>query len=367
MSQEKQDFASPRSFPSLPQSVACTADEGFKNWMSLYGGSLIFSTVESGKVAFLGWDGRQVTLLMRQFDYPTGIGLTHNQIAIASRRRITLFSNAKLLAYDYDIAHQGLYDACYLPRASWYVGEIKPRDILFDKKGMVFVNTRFSCLSRPSFQYHFETVWHPPFISDLVPEDRCHLSGAACVNGNLAYATALGMSDTPGGWRENKTTGGILLDVQTGKILLHSLSLPHSPRWYRECLWLLNSGAGELWVVNPRTNETKVVCSLPGFVRGLDFWTNYAIIGLSQIRKKEKNSKIPLLDKNQEALCGVAVVNILSGKLEGLFQLTQGCEEIFDLHLLPTVRRAAMLTLDKPACHEAITMENTSWWMRQEN
>ena len=61
--------------------------------------------------------------------------------------------------------------------------------------------------------------WHPSFVSQIVPEDRCHLNGLAMVNGRPRYVTALGETDTPGGWRANKSSGGVVIDVDSGAVL----------------------------------------------------------------------------------------------------------------------------------------------------
>ncbi|MDO4569025.1 MAG: TIGR03032 family protein [Planctomycetia bacterium] len=343
------------------ESVLCHADDGFKNWMSLYGGSVIFSTLYSNKVVVLGWNGREVTVLLREFDAPAGVSVLKDQILISSRREVSLFANAPLLAHDYDLSAPGSYDACYLPRATWYTGDLKARDTLAGRDGLLFLNTRFSSISRTSFKYHFETVWKPDFVTDLVPEDRCHLSGMAAINGEPAFVTALGVSDEPGGWRDKKETGGVLIDVQKNEIVLEGLKMPHSPRWYRECLWFLGSLEGSLWVMNPVTHELKRVCRLPGFARGLVFYENYAIIGLSKFRENEKISA-PI--QNNTSRCAVAVVNILNAKVEGMFAFDRGCTEIWDVSLLPDARRPALLTMEKPACSEALTTENCSWWVR---
>ncbi len=348
-------------------SVNCQVSDDFKQWMSQLGGSLIVSTYQAGKLAFIGWDGRQVTLNMRNFDKPLGVAYHNDQLLVASRREITLFTNSKVLAYEFDPQNHGEYDACYLPRTTWYTGELNIHDVLFDSMGVLIVNTRFSCLARPSFRFHFAPVWNPPFVTDIVPEDRCHLNGVALVDGVASYATMLGKTDTAGGWRANKAKGGLLMDIRTNEIVLDGLCMPHSPRYYRQTLWFLNSGAGELWVANPNNWETKIVSVLPGYLRGLDFFGNYAIIGLSKIRERHIFGNLPLQNKNQKLLCGVAVVNVLTGKTEGIFEFTEGCEEIYDVRVLPNARRAAILTTANPACHEAITTERSSWWLRPEN
>ena len=346
--------------------VLCEANDGFKQWISNYGGSLVFSTRRSGKLCFLGWDGQMVTLMMRQMNAPTGLEMLRGQLLAASRFEISLFADAPLLAYEYDPKNPGAYDACYLPRTTWFVGDLGAGDVLTDREGILFVNTRFSCIARPSFKYHFDPIWKPDFVSALTPEDRCHLSGAAAVEGRLAYVTAFAKSDKPYGWRDALNGGGLLIDARTNEILLDGLKMPHSPRWHKQCLWFLNSGAGELCVMNPETHEVKTVCHLPGLTRGLAFWENYAVVGLSTIRKNDENEKFPVQKQNNITYCGVAIINILTGRAEGLFYFERGCEEIYDIALLPNVHRAALLTPDRPGCFDALTTENYAWWMRTE-
>ena len=89
--------------------------------------------------------------------------------------------------------------------------------------------------------------------SGLAPEDRCHLNGLAMVDGQPKYVTALGETDTPGGWRANKRSGGVLMDVERNEVLLQGLSMPHSPRLWAGRLWLLESGQGSLAYADCRT------------------------------------------------------------------------------------------------------------------
>ena len=46
-----------------------------------------------------------------------------------------------------------------------------------------------------------------------------HLNGLAIVDGLPKYGTALGATDTAGGWRADKARGGCLIDVPTGAIV----------------------------------------------------------------------------------------------------------------------------------------------------
>jgi uncharacterized protein (TIGR03032 family) len=190
-----------------------------------------------------------------------------------------MFADARWLAHDYLEGHPGRYDALYLPRATFHTGDLHTHDVTFLGDEVLLVNTRFSCLARLSHDYSFTPVWRPKFVTDLVPEDRCHLNGVVVLDDRPKYVTALGTTDTPGGWRENKATAGVLIDVDTDEIVCAGMSMPHSPRWYDDRLWVLNSGTGELLLVDPSTGESTAVCGLPGYLRGLCFVGPYALWG----------------------------------------------------------------------------------------
>jgi uncharacterized protein (TIGR03032 family) len=210
----------------------------------------------------------------------------------------------------------------------------------------------------------FVPVWKPPFVSDVVPEDRCHLNGLALRDGRARYVTALGVTDVVGGWRANKAAGGVLIEVPTNEILVAGLSMPHSPRWYAGRLWVLNSGAGELLTVDPGTREVTVVCRLAGYLRGLCFVGPYAVVGMSRIREKHIFGGLPVQQRHEKLRCGVAVIDLRSGTEVAAFEFSAGCDEIFDVQHLPGVWRPMILNLDRPAVRQAITHPESSWWLR---
>lgn len=296
-----------------PVRIECAASPAFQGWFAQAGGSLCMSTYQAGKVAMIGWDGRQVTLLMREFDKPLGLAAAGNRLALASRHRVWLFSNAPLLAHEYLEGQPGRYNALYLPRSTYHTGDLNVHDVAFAGDDVLLVASRFSCLARLSYDFSFTPVWKPNFVTDLVPEDRCHLNGLAIRDGCPRYVTALGATDAPGGWRETKATGGVLIDVETDEIVADGMAMPHSPRWYDDRLWVLNSGAGELLLIDPSSGHRSVVCELPGYLRGLCFVGPYALIGLSKIREKHIFGGLPVQTRYDKLLCGVAIVDTRSG------------------------------------------------------
>ncbi|MCI0456384.1 MAG: TIGR03032 family protein, partial [Gemmataceae bacterium] len=216
------------------------------------------------------------------------------------------------------------------------------------------VNTRFSCLCTLHPDYNFVPRWRPPFITALAAEDRCHLNGLALVPGEQGvstpqYVTALGETDSAGGWRANKARGGCLLEVPSGEILLRGLSMPHSPRWHDGCLWLLESGTGRLVLADLAGGRWEDVAELPGFARGLALVGPFAFIGLSRIRPTSAMDGVPLAERRDRLKCGVAVVDLPSGRVIALLEFQSAVEEIFDVQLLPGVRFPEVVGFQKEA------------------
>jgi uncharacterized protein (TIGR03032 family) len=239
-------------------------------------------------------------------------------------------------------------------------------DLAFGKAGLWVVNTRFGCLAMLDERYSFVPKWQPPFLSVLAPEDRCHLNGLALVEGEPGYVTALGKTDTPRGWVATKATGGILMDVRTNRVIREDLCMPHSPRWRESKLWLLNSGLGELWTVDPITGRHESIAKLPGYLRGLDFVGPYALIGMSKVRAKHIFAGLPVQQRCERLLCGVAIVDTRNGQCAGMLEFTDAAEELYDVVYLPGVFKPTILNRKQDATRQAITAPEFSYWMEPE-
>ncbi len=350
-----------------PVAVACSTTPGFREWLADADGAVAASTYQAGKVALIGWDGRQATLLMRQFDKPLGLTVSGDRMILATRHELCLLANAPPLAYEYVESRPGRYDAIYLPRATYHTGDLHTHDVAILGDEIWLAATRFSCLAKLSYDFSFSPVWKPRFVTDIVPEDRCHLNGMALRDGRPCYVTALGITDEAGGWRERKATGGVLIDVESDEIVLDGLAMPHSPRWHDGRLWVLNSGTGELLAVDPQTGATEAVCRLPGYLRGLCFHGPYALVGLSRIRERHIFGGLPVQEIYDKLLCGIAVVDLRSGREAGMFEFTAGCEELYDVQFLPGMRRPTILNLEKPAARQAVTNPESCYWLRPSN
>jgi uncharacterized protein (TIGR03032 family) len=258
--------------------------------------SLAVSTYRAGKVILVRNDNGILNTHFRTFAKPMGIAADRARLTIGGVNTVWFYRNIPAVAPKLEPV--GKHDACYVPRRIHVTGDIDIHEMAYDRDNELWVvNTRFGCLCTLDAAHSFYPRWRPPFVSALAPEDRCHLNGLAMVEGHPKYVTALGQTDTQGGWRANKANGGILMDIARHEIMLRGLSMPHSPRWDGGKLWLLESGQGSLAVVDLKTRSWRTVAEMPGFTRRLDFVGPLAFIGLSQVRETAVFSGIPLVQR----------------------------------------------------------------------
>ncbi len=220
----------------------------FPEFLNQLGSSLLVSTYQTGKLICARHDAGQLNTHFRDFPRPMGLAVAPGRIAIGTRAEVLDYRNFPAVAPK--IEPQGKHDACYLPRNKHFTGDIRIHEIEFAQGELWMVATNFSCLATLDAEHSFVPRWKPPFISQLASEDRCHLNGLCVIDDEPRYVTALGETDVAGGWRENKASGGVLIDIESGETVLRGLSMPHSPRWYDGRMWVLESGKGTISVAD---------------------------------------------------------------------------------------------------------------------
>lgn len=350
--------AEERSRPMLARPML----EGTPNlpdWLETVRCAIAFSTYETHRLFFLGLgeDGR-LKAHERMVQRCQGLCVDGAALWVAGQSHLWRFVDTLQPS---GCTPSGA-DRLYVPRLGYMTGDVDIHDIAVGHDGVpIFVNTRFSCLAVPDADRGFRPIWKPAFISALRNEDRCHLNGMALgEDGRPQFATALGRCDVIEGWRERRTDGGVLIDVPSGEVACAGLSMPHSPRWHRGRLWLLNSGTGELGTVDTVAGRFEPVCFCPGFARGLAFYGKWAVVGLSRPREGHGTlGSLPLdaalARAGTSARCGLAVVDSETGTLAHMLWLHHTVNELYDVAFLPGVRRVEALgLLDARALAEAV-------------
>jgi uncharacterized protein (TIGR03032 family) len=253
------------------------------------------------------------------------------------------------------------HDKLYVPRIGYTTGDVDAHDIALDHAGRIlFICTRLNCIATVSERNSCTPLWHPPFISQLVNEDRCHLNGLAMVSDHPRYVTVSSRSDVVDGWRDRRADGGCVLQVPSGEVIVGGLSMPHSPRFYQGKLWVLNSGTGEFGFVDLARGQFESVTFCPGYGRGLAFWKDFAIVGLSKPRDATF-SGLPLEDrllaKEGEARCGLIVIDLNRGTIIHWVRIEGTITELYDVGVLPEVQRPMALGFQTDEIAQILTLD----------
>jgi uncharacterized protein (TIGR03032 family) len=294
--------------------------------------SLVISTYQTNKLICARQRDGLLNTHFRDFDKPMGIAAAKGRFSVGTRTEVWDMRDMPAVAPK--VEPPGTHDACYLPRNRHVTGDIAVHDLAFAGGELWLVATAFSCLATLDADHSFVPRWKPPWISAVQPGDRCHLNGLAVVDNQPRYVTALGQTDEPGGWRPGKATDGVIVDVQSNEVIASGLSMPHSPRWHDKRLWVLESGKGELCMVDLDKGTTETIVQLPGFTRGMTLSGRTAFVGLSQIRESSTFGDLPLVERLDERQCGVWVVDLPRAEVEGFLRFDDLVQEVFDVALL---------------------------------
>jgi uncharacterized protein (TIGR03032 family) len=342
----------PAPRPGGPQGGAATApasgvrevryehSHNFGRLLTELGCSLLVSTYQAGKLVVVSAQAGQLDLALHNFERPMGLAVRPDRVAVGVRSQVWFLRNNPDLAPRLEPA--GRYDGCFLTRSAHFTGDIQAHEMAWAGEELWVVNTAFSCLCTLHPDYSFVPHWRPPFINALAPEDRCHLNGLALEDGRPRYVTALAETDTAQGWRPVKVGGGCLIDVPANRVVARGFAMPHSPRVHQGRVWLVDSGRGALVTADPATGLARPVAELPGYTRGLACHGPLAFVGLSKIRETSTFGGVPIAARRRQMKCGVAVVELATGKLLAHLEFQAGVEEIFDVQVLPAVRRPAL-------------------------
>lgn len=326
---------------SPPQpNLEITASRQLPQWLAEQRVSLSFTTYQAGKLFFIGLQpSGKLSIFERTFNRCLGLWGDGQTLWMSSLYQLFRFENV----LEPGQLHEG-YDRLFVPQSCNITGDLDIHDIAVESSGrVVFVNTLFGCLATISETHSFVPLWKPPFLSKLAAEDRCHLNGLALEHGRCKYVTSVSQSDVIDGWRDRRRDGGCVIDVTTDEIIATGLSMPHSPRVYRDRLWLLNSGTGHFGWVDRTSGKFEEVAFCPGYLRGLAFQSDFAIVASSKARENRTFSGLALDDNlgkaEAEPRCGLYVIDLRTGDIVHWLRIEGFVTELYDVVALPGVQR----------------------------
>lgn len=320
--------------------IEITTSRMFPEWLAGMRASLALTTYQTGKIFLIGVqpDGR-LSIFERTLERIMGMHAAPQSLHVSTLYQIWRFHNTLKAGETFNG-----YDAVYIPRESRITGDLDIHDIAVDGDGrVIFTNTLFNCIATTDDIHNFIAIWRPPWISKLAPEDRCHLNGLAMRDGRPRYATAVSRSDVHDAWRDKRQGSGVVIDIESNEVICENLSMPHSPRWYKNTLWLINSGTGFFGRIDTEGGRFEPLVFCPGYARGLAFLGDYAVIGLSDRRENRTFQGLDLdqnlKDRDAEARCGLLIVDLKTFDAPHWLRFGGVVKELYDVGVLPGVIR----------------------------
>lgn len=288
-----------------------TCSRGFPEWLAEQHISLGVTTYQGNRLLLLGLkpDGR-LSVFQRIFQRCMGLHVVgcdsiatslqlENCDSIATNQHsedgsrqsrnlpqtLWMTSQCQIWRFENMLAEGQSFEGCdrsFAPQQSYYTGDVDAHDIAVEASGRVlFISTLLSCVATVNDRFSLEPVWKPPFVTKLAAEDRCHLNGMALEDGKLKYVTACAQTNSFDGWRDQRDSGGCVIDVESGEAVLTGLSMPHSPRVRDGRLWVLNSGHGQFVY---STDKPRASSPSPS-ARAMRAGCRSAAIGRSSVRR----------------------------------------------------------------------------------
>lgn len=98
----------------------------------------------------------------------------------------------------------------------------------------------------------------------------------------------------------------------------------------------------------------------PGYLRGLAFWGDFAIVGLSKPRERTFSGLAldeRLAAKETEPRCGLMVIDLKTGSIVHWLRLEGVVSELYDVQVLPGVQRPMALGFQTSEIAHLLTLD----------
>lgn len=322
--------------PEAPSpATTFTASDGLAGWMRARKLSIAFTSYQFGELVLAGVSpGGEVVFSRQQFGRAGGLSYRSGRLHLGGIFQLWRIENALRPGE----VSKGGHDAVFVPRVAFITGDIAVHEIGITADGKpLMVNTEYNCLCTLDPVRSFRPTWAPPFISEIVGEDRCHLNGLGMDRSRPRYVTMLSDDDVKDGWRK-RPRAGVLMEVETGKVVAAGLAMPHSPRVVDGALYVLESGRGRILRVDPKSGAATDLAFCPGFLRGLTVIGDHALVTISRPSRATfwpHPIEGELTARGVTPWSGVLVVDLRTGDILEWIRVEGPTTQLFDVIALP--------------------------------
>ncbi len=297
-------------------------DQGFAEKLKELECGLIITTYQANKLFFIcSFNGVNIDYYYVEQEKPMGVDVNSGFMAVGNKNAINIYKYKSIIEDDFEL------------KSVYHTGDVDVHDVKLMGDKVMFVNTKYSCLSFVDEVSKVTNVWSPSFLQKCGPFDYCHINGMSRYGLEL-YVTALGESNEPFGWRDELDAGGVLIRVSDNKVVKRGLAMPHSPRFWNGKLYLLMSANGSLVeFIDESLDKYNEVFKFEGFVRGFDIIKGFAFVGISMQRRANSYFKDLSVAKKADK-CGVKVIDIHEKKVCGELFFCRDVEELYEVNVV---------------------------------
>lgn len=325
----------------------------FTTWLSTQNCVLVVSSYSTAHVFTIGLDDKgEITNWFTNICRAMGINYSKEteNLIISNVGNIIVYKDKGALKN----SQFGVFDTNFIPQVGYFSGDVDVHDVCETKSGEIYyISALFSCICQPTNNGSFKPYWLPPWIDKYAAEDRCHLNGLCLVDDVPRYVTSACQGNSMGSWKHSGQKGkGIVYDIVEDRVVCSELLNPHSPRWYRDKLWVMESGTGYFGYVDLEKEEFVKCAFIPAFLRGLDFIDNFAVIAGSLPRHDPAFGELPIgkeiEDRGLDPTCGIWILNLDSFDLEHQLYFNPPVKELYDIAVIPSSKRGRVFDLTDP-------------------
>lgn len=348
--------------------IAFTSTRNLSIWLARQKCTIVVSTYSAHKIYCIGTQGDgELSVSFINTLRPMGLCAKTNSktgtktIYCGNLNTITVYEDFG----DEDHNEFGYFDTIFMPKNINITGDIDLHDVRVgltpehSTETVYAISALFNSVIKMSMHKSFDVVWTPKFITmnkrknadgstTMIPpcEDRCHLNGLALLNGKPKYVTAASMSNHHLGWKDTHGTG-VVIDVETNEIVCDGLWAPHSPNIINDRLYIGEAGTGYFGYVDIKAKKFIKKKFIPGFIRGITFYNNHAIVCTSSDRHDLAFKDLPLGDAIRESnlvpYTGFSVIDMKTYDIMHRFEFKAGVGELYDVAVMHNCTRARII------------------------
>jgi uncharacterized protein (TIGR03032 family) len=256
-----------------PQDPEIVVSGGFDIWLLQHKVSLVFTEKLRGKLYCAGVGDSQGAVSVTKVQVP-GAGALYSD-----GQKLWFSTQHHLHGFVRVASNKG---SKFAPIMTIATGARDIQDILLDSSGKpVYVSANNNCIATVDYGSPFIKTWQPSFIEKTQRHNCCHVSGMVHNGKDIRYTTIFSPTDTRSSWEYQFENSGEVIDIFDDTVICKGLTLPTSPTFYRNKIWLLNAGTSELGYIDEKIGKFSPVYKCPGYPTSVAFFENYALIGLS--------------------------------------------------------------------------------------